>query len=51
MDFVSTKKESGHGLGLWWSKSYLESIGGTLELVASEVGMGSTFRVSLPISK
>lgn len=41
--------ESGHGLGLWWSKSYLQSIGGDLELVSSELGKGSTFRITLDI--
>lgn len=49
--YFSTKREEGHGLGLWWSKAYLESIGGNVELIRSEVGKGSSFLVSLPLTK
>lgn len=49
--YFSTKHEEGHGLGLWWSRAYLESIGGNLELLWSEVGKGSRFLVSLPLTK
>lgn len=49
--YFSTKREAGHGLGLWWSKAYLESIGGDVELLWSEVGKGSSFLVSLPLSR
>ena len=49
--YYSTKEQKGHGLGLWWSKVYLESIGGTITLLSSEIGKGTSFLVSLPISK
>jgi DNA-binding NarL/FixJ family response regulator len=49
--YSSTKGQKGHGLGLWWSKSYLESIGGNIELLSSEVGKGTSFLVSLPLPK
>jgi signal transduction histidine kinase len=49
--YFSTKDEEGHGLGLWWSRAYLESIGGNLELLRSDVGKGSDFLVSLPLAK
>lgn len=49
--YFSTKDEEGHGLGLWWSKTYLESIGGDIELLWSEIGKGSSFLVSLPLAK
>jgi signal transduction histidine kinase len=47
--YFSTKEESGHGLGLWWSKAYIESLGGELKLLSSEVGLGSSFMISLPL--
>ena len=49
--YFSTKREEGHGLGLWWSKAYLQSIGGNIELIQSEVSKGATFLVSLPFQK
>lgn len=49
LPYFSTKEKKGHGLGLWWSKSYLNSIGGSLELAWSEQGEGSCFLVSLPL--
>lgn len=47
--YFSTKKQKGHGLGLWWCKSYLEKINGNIELLWSEVGKGSSFMVTLPL--
>lgn len=47
--YFSTKDQKGHGLGLWWSKMYLESIGGQIALLSSEVGKGTSFLVSLPL--
>jgi two-component system NtrC family sensor kinase len=47
--YFSTKNQKGHGLGLWWSKSYLIGMGGDLELAWSEVGKGSRFLISLPV--
>lgn len=49
--YYSTKEQKGHGLGLWWSKVYLESIGGKISMLSSEIGKGTSFLVSLPISK
>lgn len=49
--FVTTKKGEGHGLGLWWSKNYISSVGGHLELVSSELGQGTTFSITLPMAK
>ena len=47
--YFSTKSQKGHGLGLWWSKVYLESIGGRIKLLSSEVGKGTSFLMSLPL--
>ncbi len=35
-----------HGLGLWWTRSQVESFGGAIE-VASEVGAGTRFTIRL----
>lgn len=42
----STKQDEGHGLGLWWSKAFVEKCGGSIS-VESEVGKGSRFVVRL----
>lgn len=47
--FISTKQDSAHGLGLWWTRTYLLSIGGEIKLVSTKLGEGTTFRVSLPL--
>jgi signal transduction histidine kinase len=44
--FFSTKGP-GRGYGLWRSKSYIEAMGGTLEL-DSEIGVGTTASITLP---
>ena len=49
--YFSTKNQKGHGLGLWWSKYYLETIGGDLKLLWSEAGKGSSFLIQLPLRK
>ena len=41
-------KASHIGLGLWWSKIYIQRIGGLLSLVESDVNQGSTFSLLLP---
>lgn len=45
---VSTKAERGRGLGLLWSRNYVESLNGRLDLVSTKVNSGSVFQVSLP---
>ena len=47
--YFSTKEDTGHGLGLWWSRAYIEGLGGELTLLSSEVSKGSIFKVSLPL--
>ncbi|HKQ71752.1 MAG TPA: PAS domain S-box protein [Polyangiaceae bacterium] len=47
--FFTTKEGGGVGLGLSISHSLLRSMGGSIS-VESEVGRGTTFRVSLPIA-
>jgi signal transduction histidine kinase len=48
-DFVTTKKQ-GLGLGLALSKKMVEQLGGTI-VVASQVGVGTTFTMRFPITK
>ena len=44
-----TTKKNGIGIGMFQSKAIIEAHGGTVQ-VESELGKGSTFRVSLPIT-
>ena len=48
--FFSTKGSKGTGLGLPVSRKIVEEHGGTLE-VESEVGVGTTFTISLPATR
>jgi signal transduction histidine kinase len=48
VDNSNTRKKGGTGLGLSISKRLVEMHGGTMT-VASELGIGSTFFVRLPI--
>jgi len=48
-DSSSTRKHGGTGLGLSISKALMENMGGTLDF-ETEVGVGSTFFVTLPTS-
>jgi signal transduction histidine kinase len=48
-DFVTTKRR-GLGLGLAIAKKVVEQLGGTIA-VASEVGRGTTFTLSFPLTK
>ena len=47
---TADKKAAGTGLGLALSRKFIELLGGTI-WVQSEVGRGSTFTFSLPITK
>jgi two-component system, OmpR family, sensor kinase len=47
---VPSKNYGGLGLGLFITRQIAEACGGTIE-VASEVGRGSVFRISLPMRK
>ena len=44
-----SRKQEGVGLGLSLVKRIVDMMGGTIT-VTSEVGVGSTFRVELPVS-
>jgi signal transduction histidine kinase len=48
--FVTNKGEKGTGLGLWIVKGIIENHAGKLS-VKSRVGMGTVFRVDLPVAK
>ncbi|MEW6030858.1 MAG: ATP-binding protein [Chloroflexota bacterium] len=45
-----TTKSSGHGLGLWWSRVFVRTMGGEISL-DSDVGKGAKFTVTLPVPK
>ena len=49
LDGTPTRNYEGTGLGLTISKNLLELIGGKIE-VESEVGKGSTFKVTIPVT-
>jgi GAF domain-containing protein len=46
----TTKKEEGHGLGLWWSRAFVDKCGGTIT-VQSQMGEGSCFAVRLRVAQ
>ncbi|MEO6391152.1 MAG: ATP-binding protein [Pyrinomonadaceae bacterium] len=46
-----TTKQRGTGLGLAIVRKRLEEVGGTAQLLSSEPGAGSVFRLSLPLAK
>ncbi len=49
VDASPTRQFGGTGLGLAISKSLAEQLGGELVLVASQLGTGSQFRLTLPV--
>ncbi|RMF37773.1 MAG: GAF domain-containing protein [Chloroflexi bacterium] len=44
----TTTKKGGLGYGLWWSRTFMQRLGGDIS-VESEVGKGSTFIVRIPV--
>lgn len=49
-DSSDTRQKGGTGLGLFISKAIVEQHGGTIDF-SSEIGIGSTFYISLPVSE
>jgi signal transduction histidine kinase len=49
-ELLRTSKEDGMGIGLWLSKTIIESHNGTINFTSSSE-MGTTFKVSLPATK
>jgi PAS domain S-box-containing protein len=51
--FVTTKGEKGLGIGLWISRTLVEKMGGTIEVISSTEaeGHGSQFIVRLPVAQ
>jgi signal transduction histidine kinase len=45
-----TTKQSGLGFGLYWTKDFIEGLGGSIT-VQSEVGKGTQFTIHLPIAQ
>lgn len=43
-------KGQGRGLGLWWSRAYVEKCGGELDF-ESKIGEGSRFFIRLPVAR
>lgn len=50
-DSSVTRRFGGTGLGLVLSRGIAEALGGSLTLFASEPGVGSTFRLTLPLKE
>lgn len=46
---VTTKKDS-LGIGLWWSRTFMQATGGNLTLKHTELGRGTTFQLEVPAS-
>jgi len=46
-ELLRTSKEDGMGIGLWLSKTIIESHSGTIDFISSS-DTGTTFKVTLP---
>ncbi len=46
-DNTMTRKFGGSGLGLFISRKLAQALGGDVELISSEIGKGSTFRITI----
>lgn len=45
----SSKSGNGNGFGLWWIKTFLDNIGGQIEVSTEKYRQGVTFKIILPI--
>jgi signal transduction histidine kinase len=46
---AATGRVNGFGVGLWLARTFVEAMGGTIR-VDSEVGLGSTFSIEVPLA-
>ena len=42
---------AGSGLGLWIAQELVQAAGGTIDVYSAGVGRGTTFTISLPVTK
>ena len=49
--FTTTAEEGGNGMGLYMVKTNLAAIKGQIQLIESEYGKGTTFKLTLPFNK
>jgi signal transduction histidine kinase len=47
--YTTHRSSKGMGFGLWWTKAYIESLGGDIIIKYSELGKGSEFVFTLPV--
>ena len=46
---VSSKKGENRGIGLWFARTYIQELGGDIEVLSEGKGKGAEFRVVLPL--